>query len=188
MTDTCNVADIKWDPDIDPDMDHDVRASFAVQYGRLWLADGWTACSSIIEGGVSSAESTILLESFVLTQNVKTVNCMLKYLMFQGLPNNNIVTSLAEAKVPLVQLTIAPTCRDIPPSCEGGSTAGSDNIMCTTTYWTQQCADAGGVCVSCTCNPDPKDVTGPFCGAPFSKLQVCSSCAHASTPSPPQLF
>ena len=36
---------------------------------------------------------------------------MLKFLMFQGLPNSNIVTSKAEARVPRVQLTIAPTCR-----------------------------------------------------------------------------
>jgi hypothetical protein len=40
-----------------------------------------------------------------------TVNCMLKFLMFQGLPNSNIVTSFAEARMPRVQLTIAPTCR-----------------------------------------------------------------------------
>ena len=52
---------------------HDVRASFAVQYGRLWLADGWTKCNSIIEGGVTFAESTAgVLDSFILTQNVKT--------------------------------------------------------------------------------------------------------------------
>ena len=36
---------------------------------------------------------------------------MLKFLMFQGLPNNNIVINVAESRVPRVQLTIAPTCR-----------------------------------------------------------------------------
>ena len=67
------MEEIVWDPDIDADMGHDVRASFAVQYGRIWLANGWTQCSSIIEAGVSIAESTTgVLESFVLTQNVKT--------------------------------------------------------------------------------------------------------------------
>jgi hypothetical protein len=73
MMESCKVEEIVWDPEIDADMGHDVRASFAVQYGRLWLADGFSQCSSIIEAGVNMAESTTgVLESFALTQNVKT--------------------------------------------------------------------------------------------------------------------
>ena len=73
MVESCKVEEIVWDPEIDADMGHDVRASFAVQYGRLWLADGFTQCSSIIEAGVNMVESTTgVLESFALTQNVKT--------------------------------------------------------------------------------------------------------------------
>ena len=177
MLPSCNKREIIWDPDIDPDMEHPVRAIFGVQYGKLWLADGWTGCGSIIDSGAKFIESETLLQSFALTQNVKTINCIIRYLMFQGLPNTNVVKASAESRMPKVQLTIAPTCRDIPPSCEGGSGA-SNNILCTTPASRQACADAGGTCVDCTCNPDPDSLAGPFCGAPFAMHEVSTTYLH----------
>jgi hypothetical protein len=95
---------IAWDPGIDPGMDHPVRAIFAVQYGKLWLANGFTSCGGIIGVGTTWAYSESLLQAFEMTQNVKIINCIVKHLMFQGLPNNNIVTSRASSRVPIVQI------------------------------------------------------------------------------------
>ena len=168
MQSTCVVQELEWDPDIDPDMDHAVRAIFSVQYGKLWLDDGWTSCDTVIDPGPKFALSLDLLQSFTLTQNVKAINCIVKYLMFQGLPNKNMVKARATQEVPIVQISIMPTCRDIPISCEGGS-GDSHNIMCVDMASKRACEeDAGGTCVKCVCNADPSSLAGPFCGSPFS--------------------
>jgi hypothetical protein len=112
-------------PEIDPQMEHLVRAAFSVKHDRLWFANGWT----IVENGYQAVYSEEFVESFVLIQNVKAINCMLKYLFFQGLSNSNVVLSRATTKLPFVEIAIYPMCRDVPPSCEGGS-GSSNNIIC----------------------------------------------------------
>jgi hypothetical protein len=176
----CKVKEeIVWDPEIDPQMEHFVRAAFSVKYGRLWFANGWTTCSSIVENGYKAVYSEEFVESFVLIQNVKAINCMLKYLLFQGLSNSNVVLSRATTKLPFVEIAIYPMCRDVPPSCEGGS-GSSNNIICTNPSSTNACQDAGGKCVTCVCNPDRKawPPKGPFCGSPFTGYQLSRTYVH----------
>ncbi len=179
MQPTCRKQELEWDPDIDADMGHPVRATFSVQYGRLWLENGWTSCDTVIDPGPKFALSVDLLESFVLTQNVKAINCILQYLMFQGLPNKNVVKGRATEEIPMVQVGFMPTCRDIPTSCEGGSGA-SNNIMCVDMASTRACLDAGGTCVECVCNPDPTSFDGPFCGSPFKSFFSSTTLVHLS--------
>ena len=83
----------EWDGAIDPGMAHSVVAKFSVQYGKLWLAEGFTTCGGILsEGAGLDTYWEEQRQTHVLTQPVSIVNCMLKFLMFQGLPNRNIVT------------------------------------------------------------------------------------------------
>jgi len=179
MQPSCRVQELEWDPDIDADMGHAVRATFSVQYGRLWLENGWTSCGTVIDPGPKFALSEDLLQSFVLTQNVKAINCVMQYLMFQGLPNKNFVKGRATQEIPIVRVGFMPTCRDIPASCEGGS-GNSNNIMCVDMDSTRACLNAGGTCVECVCNPDPTSLDGPFCGSPFSSSFASTTRVHLS--------
>ena len=113
-----------------------IRIEYSVQYGRLFLADGYLQCGLVVDDAtfdfgsvVAEAEST--RKSFSVTGTYDVVNCTMQYLTFQGLRFANKMTQLANyGKQPQVLVQVGP------PRVDGPSDTGLQYIysMSSTTF------------------------------------------------------
>jgi len=99
-----------------------IRIKYSVQYGRLYLRQGYEACNLVVNND-NFVESVNHNTSFFVTGTYDVVNCTLQFLTFQGLRFANKMTQLANfGKQPRVTVHVGP-----PRS--GGPTADGINFI-----------------------------------------------------------
>eukprot|EP00960_Hanusia_phi_P046081 757608-Hanusia_phi.AAC.2 len=144
-----------------------MRTVFSIKYGKIWLAPGYTGCGLIIDGGSKfDQQMQGLTRVFSFISNVDGVNCIIRHLYFQGLPNANVMTQRnLYGEQPQLVIQVVPTCqKDFVPICTQGNPGSPRD--CATEQRATQCTENGGFCATCVCSN--VDTEGPFCGAEFT--------------------
>ncbi|EKX35761.1 hypothetical protein GUITHDRAFT_118037 [Guillardia theta CCMP2712] len=156
-----------------------MRAVFSVKYGKLWLAPGYPSCGVIIDQNTKfDTQMEALTRVFSFISNVDGVNCIIRHLYYQGLPNANQATQRnLYGEQPQLVIQVVPTCQhDFVPICIGAQPGSPSD--CATQDKALKCAAGSGQCVSCTCSS--VDTQPPFCGAEFTATFTSTTAINLS--------
>jgi len=89
-----------------------IRITYSVQYGRLFLAEGYLNCNLVVDDAAFNFDTDVAdvtRKSFSVVGTYDVVNCTMAYLRFQGLRFANKMTQLANyGKQPQVTVLVAP--------------------------------------------------------------------------------